>query len=63
MKEVTDPYHSPSRAVKGMGEASAGAHVGRATERRKRMSVQRAETLTSVEGNTARTALVRCSAA
>ena len=44
----------------GMGEASAGAHVGRAIERRKKFVVQSAEAFSIAEGNTACTALVRC---
>ena len=62
IKEVTDPYHSPSRAVIPVREW--------AKRRQGRMWVgllsaesdvfRSAETFASVEGNTAHTALVRC---
>ena len=46
------------RSREGTGEASAGAHVGRANSAEK-MMVRSAETFRSVEGKTARSARVR----
>ncbi len=62
MKEVTDPYHSPSRAVilvRGWAKRRQG-RMWAGLLSAENVVIQSAETLTLVEGNTARTALVRC---
>ena len=62
MKEVTDPYHSPSRAVilvRGWAKRRQG-RMWAGLLSAEDIVIQSAETLTLVEGNTARTALVRC---
>ena len=62
IKEVTDPYHAPSRAVILVREWAKRRQgrmwVGLLSA--ENFIVQSAETFATVEGNTARTALVRC---